>query len=92
MSKIVKGKDLVNYSMDALKAIVKPRVRLKTIRQESYIELTGMEVVEPAIGGKLTKDVYGRYHVGGEHEPSGIRLLDGTLIGIGSIEEVIINW
>ena len=91
MSKDVKGKELMNYSMDALKALVKPGVRLKTKRQEGYLKLTGLEVVEPAIGGELTKDVYGRYHVGGEHEPSGIRLLDGTLIGIGSIEEVIID-
>lgn len=29
MSKDVKGKELMNYSMDALKALVKPGVRLK---------------------------------------------------------------
>ena len=91
MIKVIKGTDLMNYSMDELKALVKPGVRLKTTRQEDYLELTGLEVVEPANGGELIKDAFGIYHIVGEHEPKGIRLLDGTLIGIMSLEEMIID-
>ena len=81
----------MNYSTEMLKAIVKPGVKIRHARKDEWFILTGMEIVDLAEGGELLKNIYGEYYIGGEREPAGIRFPDGKFIGIGSIEEIIIE-
>lgn len=91
MKRVIKREELMNYSTEMLKAIVKPGVKIKRVRKKEWLFLTGMETVDLAEGGELLKDVLGEYYIGGEREPAGIRFPDGKFIGIGSIEEVLID-
>jgi hypothetical protein len=88
---IIKNEELMKYSLNKLRTLIQPDVRIRHTRKKTLIKLTGMETVEPALGGELIRDEIGNYYLGGEIEPSGIRLLDGQLIGIKSIEEIIID-
>ena len=91
MRRVVKGEELMNYSTETFKAIVKPGVKIKKTHKEEWLSLTGEETVELAEGGELLKTKSGEYYIGGEREPAGIRFPDGKFIGIGSIEEVQID-
>lgn len=81
----------MNYSTEMLKAIVKPGVKIKHACKEEWMSLTGMETVDLAVGGELLKNSSGEYYIGGEREPVGIRFPNGKFIGIGSIEEILID-
>jgi len=91
MKRVIKREELLNYSTEMLKAIVKPGVKIKHARIEEWLSLTGMETVDLAEGGELLKNSSGEYYIGGDREPAGIRFPDGKYIGIGSIEEVLID-
>ena len=88
MEQVIKREELLNYSMERFKFLVKPGTKVKLFRQEELLVLSGMEMVVSAAGGELFKDSAGCTYIGGEHEPSGIQLLDGRFIGIGSIEYI----
>ena len=91
MGNTIAGESLINYSKDKLERLIRPGVVIKHIQLNNPIILTGKETVELALGGELKKNKMGEYSIGSEREPSGIRLLDGTFIGIRSIVEIQID-
>lgn len=88
MKRVIKREELINYSTEMFKEIVKPGVKIKHALKEEWLSLSGMETVDLAGGGELLKNTSGEFYIGGEREPGGIRFPDGKIIRIGSIEEI----
>ena len=85
---VIKREELLNYSMEKLKDLIKPNV---VIRYSHSVALKGNEIVDFAPGGEVVKNGAGLYKIGGKQKPAGIRFPYDMFVNIQNIEEIIID-